>query len=119
MTVALYPNLTRENGFEISSAVIDELISLGIDIIMPCEYEMKFEGKKIYKTIDSKITNKIKSMSKEMGITPYMFLLAGYYIMLSKYTAQDDIVIGSPIVGREYEELYNVIGMFVNTLPLE
>lgn len=89
---------------------------------MPTSYSRpavrKFEGKKTYKTIDSKITNKIKSMSKEMGITPYMFLLAGYYIMLSKYTAQDDIVIGSPIVGREYEELYNVIGMFVNTLPL-
>ena len=34
MTVAVYPNLTRENGFEISSAVIDELESLGIRIIM-------------------------------------------------------------------------------------
>lgn len=47
MTVAVYPNLTRENGFEISSDVIAELESLGIKIIMPIEYEEKFEGRKI------------------------------------------------------------------------
>lgn len=47
MTVAVYPNLTRENGFEISSAVIDELETLGIRIIMPSEYKGKFEGRKI------------------------------------------------------------------------
>ncbi len=47
MTVAVYPNLTRENGFEISLAVIGELELLGVNIIMPSEYQQKFEGKNI------------------------------------------------------------------------
>lgn len=47
MTVAVYPNLTRENGYEISCAVIDELESLGIRIIMPSEYQDRFDGRRI------------------------------------------------------------------------
>ena len=47
-----------------------------------------------------------------------MLMLSTYYILLSKYTSQDDIVIGTPIVGRELPELSNIIGMFVNTLAL-
>ena len=47
-----------------------------------------------------------------------MFLLSCYYILLAKYTSQDDIVIGSPIVGRDLAETNNIIGIFVNTLAL-
>lgn len=77
-----------------------------------------FEGAKVYSTIDLVTANKINSISKELGITPYMFLLSAYYILLEKYTSQDDIVVGSPIVGRDIAETYNLIGMFVNTLAL-
>lgn len=48
-----------------------------------------------------------------------MLLLACYYILLSKYTGQEDIVIGTPVVGRTTEGLLNIIGMFVNSLPLK
>ena len=77
-----------------------------------------FIGKKIYSLIDKQTTKKIQTICKNLEITPYMFLLACYYILLSKYTSQDDIVIGSPIVGRDIAETYNIIGMFVNTLAL-
>ena len=39
MTVALYPNLTRENGLEVSLAVIDELKKLKVRILMPYEFK--------------------------------------------------------------------------------
>jgi thioester reductase-like protein len=39
-------------------------------------------------------------------------------VLLSKYTGQEDIVVGSPIAGREHADLQNIIGMFVNTLAI-
>jgi amino acid adenylation domain-containing protein len=64
------------------------------------------------------LTAKIYNTSKQLGVTPYMLLLSVYYILLSKYSSQEDIVVGSPIVGRNIAELYNLIGMFVNTLAM-
>ena len=64
------------------------------------------------------LTTKIYNTSKQLGVTPYMLLLSVYYILLSKYSSQEDIVVGSPIVGRNIAELYNLIGMFVNTLAM-
>ena len=77
-----------------------------------------YEGSKVYSSIDNKTVEKINNICKEYSITPYMLLLSVYYVLLSKYTSQDDIVVGSPIVGRNFSEIYNIIGMFVNTLPV-
>ena len=77
-----------------------------------------YEGSKIFASIDLETKKKIDTLSKTLGVTPYMLLLSAYYILLSKYTSQEDIVVGSPIVGRDLSETYNIIGMFVNTLAL-
>ena len=77
-----------------------------------------FEGKRIHSFINKKISKKIKQICNTLNITPYMLLLSCYYILLSKYTSQDDIVIGSPIVGRTTSQSYNLIGVFINTLAL-
>ena len=47
-----------------------------------------------------------------------MIMLSCYYILLSKYTSQDDIVVGTPVVGRNNAETSNLVGMFVDTLAL-
>jgi non-ribosomal peptide synthetase component F len=47
-----------------------------------------------------------------------MVLLAVYTILLSRYTGQEDIVVGTPIAGRPHPDLANIIGMFVNTLAM-
>ena len=77
-----------------------------------------FEGKRIYALLENETSEKIEKISQALGITPYMFLLSAYYILLSKYTSNEDIIVGSPVVGRDIEETYNLIGMFVNTLAL-
>lgn len=89
---------------------------------MPLNYQrpavQSFEGNKVYSLIDADEAKKIEELSKKLGITPYMILISVYYILLSKYTSQDDIVVGTPVVGRDIAEVQNVIGMFVNTLAL-
>lgn len=90
---------------------------------IPTDYSrpaiQSFEGAKVYKTISSNLTEKITSLAKKLDVSNYMLLLACYYVLLSKYTSQEDIVVGTPIVGRNKEELLNMIGMFVNSLPLK
>ena len=89
---------------------------------MPTNYTrpsmQSFEGDNVFSFVDSNLTLKLNEVSKELGITPYMLLLSVYYILLYKYTGQNDIVVGSPIVGRDNVQLANIIGMFVNSLAL-
>ena len=89
---------------------------------MPTTFErpvtQSFEGNSFHFEIDKKLKNKIAKLSKDLGITPYMFLLASYYVLLYKYTNQEDIIIGTPVTGRNLPELSNIFGMFVNSLPL-
>ena len=78
-----------------------------------------FEGDKINYILNKEITKKLFSTAHELGVTPYMLLLSVYYILLCKYTSQEDIVVGTPIINRNSIEFYNIIGMFVNSLPLK
>jgi len=77
-----------------------------------------YEGKKIYDYIDEKMKREIEKKAEELKVTPYMILLSAYYILLSKYTSGEDIIIGTSIVGRDKKEIHNLIGMFVNTLAI-
>ena len=60
----------------------------------------------------------LKRRAREHDVTLYMTLLAGYAALLRRYGDRDDIVIGSPVAGRMYEETEALIGFFINTLPL-
>ena len=60
----------------------------------------------------------IKEFSRKAGGTLFMTLLAAFQLLLHRYTGQEDIVVGSPIAGRNRFEIENLIGFFVNTLVL-
>lgn len=77
-----------------------------------------FEGNTISALIDKNLFEKIKAVSNSLQVTPYMLLLSCYYILLEKYTSQEDIVIGTPTSGRNTQDTSGLIGMFVNTLAL-
>lgn len=92
------------------------ILNLPIKTLRPSS--KSFKGAKIYKTIPKNLVRKIDTISQNYNVTPYMITLAAYYILLSKYSMQEDIIVGSPVVGRNNSDLTNIIGMFVNTLPL-
>ncbi|MBA4531487.1 non-ribosomal peptide synthetase [Brevibacillus halotolerans] len=66
--------------------------------------------------ISAEIINKVKKLSSSQGTTLYMTLLAAYQVLLSKYTGQEDVIVGSPIAGRPHADVEKIVGMFVNTL---
>ena len=57
-------------------------------------------------------------LSRREGATLFMTLLAGFQTLLHRYTGSDDILVGSPIAGRNRTEIEPLIGFFVNTLVL-
>ena len=96
----------------------DEIPLLNMPIINPRPSVQSFEGSNYHTKLSAEVFDKVNEVSKKLNITPYMLMLSCYYILLSKYTSQDDIVVGTPIVGRELPELSNMLGMFVNTLAM-
>lgn len=93
------------------------ILNLPTDFLRPSQFT--YLGAKYQTTIPEDLTKQILKVSKENQVTPYMFLLACYYILLYKYTNQTHIVIGSPVANRNIPEFSNLIGMFVNTLPIK
>jgi tyrocidine synthetase-3 len=77
-----------------------------------------FEGKILSFKLTGEESAALKSLAKEEDATVYMVLLAVYTILLSKLSGQEDIVVGTPVSGRDHADLQNVVGMFVNTLAL-
>lgn len=77
-----------------------------------------YNGNRLSTTINSTVSNRLKELVKEEGATLYMGLMACVYSFLNRYTGQDDIIIGSPVAGRNQKNLENQIGFYVNTLAL-
>ncbi|AFW94293.1 modular nonribosomal peptide synthetase [Anabaena sp. 90] len=67
---------------------------------------------------DSQLTHKLKNLSQKSGSSLFMTLLTAFVILLSRYSGQEDIIIGSPISDRNRVALEPLIGFFVNTLVL-
>ena len=76
------------------------------------------EGSTIDFNINTEETRKLKSIAEAEGATLYMALLTVYNIMLAKLSGQDDIVVGTSIASRNHDDLKNILGLFLDTLPL-
>jgi non-ribosomal peptide synthetase component F len=64
------------------------------------------------------VTAALNAFSRRHGLTLFMTLLAGFKVLLYRYTGEADIVLGTPIAGRERAEIKGLIGFFLNTLVL-
>ncbi len=60
----------------------------------------------------------LKHLSQEENATLFMTLLAAFKLLLQRHTGLEDIIVGSPIAGRNRAEVENLIGFFINTLVL-
>ena len=77
-----------------------------------------YEGKSISKSYDQQLLKNFNTLCLSQGTTLFMGLLAAVNTLIYKYTDQVDIIVGTPIAGREDDELQSQIGLFVNTLAL-
>ena len=77
-----------------------------------------FSGAQHTAVLPRSVLADLKILSSESGSTLFMTLLAVYQLLLHRYSGQKDILVGSPVAGRQSAEIENLIGFFVNTLVL-
>jgi amino acid adenylation domain-containing protein len=68
--------------------------------------------------LDGHLTQRLKQLSQESDTTLFMTLLAAFLVLLSRYSGQSDIVVGSPIANRNTKSVEQLMGFFANTLAL-
>ena len=78
----------------------------------------RFRGRQLAFTLESDLSQALRSLSRQSGVTLYMMLLAAFGVLLSRYSGQDDLVIGTPVANRIRAATEASIGFFVNTLAL-
>ncbi|WP_020479986.1 non-ribosomal peptide synthetase [Mastigocladopsis repens] len=77
-----------------------------------------FAGQEYDLVLPHELSQALKVLSQQEGVTLFMTLLAAFKTLLYRYTGQEDILIGSPIANRNRAEIEHLIGFFVNTLVL-
>jgi non-ribosomal peptide synthetase component F len=68
--------------------------------------------------LSEELTGKLKELSRREGVTLFMTVLAGLQALLSRYSGEEDISVGTPIAGRNRMEVEGLIGFFVNTMVI-
>ncbi|HYU30619.1 MAG TPA: amino acid adenylation domain-containing protein, partial [Thermoanaerobaculia bacterium] len=64
------------------------------------------------------LSEAVRALCQDEGATPFMTLLAAWAVLLGRHASQEDVLVGSPIAGRNRREIEELIGFFVNTLVL-
>jgi amino acid adenylation domain-containing protein len=89
---------------------------------LPTDYprpsKQTFNGNSVSFELPKEVSSQLKQICKKEGITHNMALLAAYKVLLYRYTGNEDILVGTPVAGRNHEEIEELIGFFINTLVI-
>lgn len=68
--------------------------------------------------VDRPLVDALQSTAHRQGATLFMAMLAAIKVLLYRYTAQEDISVGTPVAGRIHADLEHQLGVYLNILPL-
>ena len=77
-----------------------------------------FRGGMVPVRVDTGCARAVGQLAADANTTPFVVLMAAFMVLMGRLSAQDDIVVGTPIANRTRPELEPMIGFFVNTLVL-
>jgi amino acid adenylation domain-containing protein len=92
------------------------VVELPTDYVRPAVRSYRGAQKEL--RIRREVTEKLKQVSREEGATLFMTLLAGFDVLLARYSGQEELVVGTHVANRTRVEADDSIGCFVNTLVL-
>ncbi|MBB5863263.1 non-ribosomal peptide synthase/polyketide synthase [Xanthomonas sp. 3058] len=92
------------------------LLALPTDHTRPARQD--FHGDSIAFSLPATVSSGLHALSVRHRVTPFMTLLAAWALLLHRYSGQEEVVIGTPLAGRDRSELEPLIGFFVNTVAL-
>jgi hypothetical protein len=68
--------------------------------------------------LNDELSRRLKELAKVQGATLYMVLLAAFHVILHYHTGQEDLLVGSPVLGRSRVEFEGIVGLFTNPVIL-
>ncbi|KFF74867.1 hypothetical protein HX13_12845 [Chryseobacterium sp. P1-3] len=98
--------------------ILEDFESLNLPLDFKRPAQISYEGAAIYFDLSPEVASGLRAISRDLGVSLYSVMLGGYYLMLSAYSGQHDIIVGSPISNRHHAGLEDIVGFFVNTLAL-
>lgn len=93
-----------------------EPLQLPLDNERPTSVD--YQGKDLEFVLDKALSDQLRELARQSDTTLYTVLLGGFFITLSQFSGQQDIVIGSPFDNRMSTQLHPIVGFFVNALPI-
>ena len=97
---------------------LENLPVLNLPTDRPRPAQQSYLGARQPITLSESLTAAVNELSKSEGVTEFMTLLAVFYVLIYRYSGQEDVVVGSPIANRNRTEIEGLIGFFVNTIIL-
>ena len=89
---------------------------------MPTDYprppSIKYDGAVERFIVDKELLEGLKRKSKRLGVSLFTVFLGTYKKVLMDYSGQEEVVVGVPVMGRPFKELYSSIGCFANAVPV-
>ncbi len=92
--------------------------ALDLPLDRPRPTTQSFRGGAVHSAVSAETAAALDRLARETGATPYMVLLAAFQTLLTRYSGQDDIVVGSPAAGRSLPEFETLVGCLMNTILL-
>ncbi|BCG24566.1 pyoverdine synthetase D [Pseudomonas tohonis] len=92
------------------------VLELPVDHARPAR--ASYRGERHEFTLPMPLASALRTAAREQGLTLFMLLLAGFEVLLQRYSGQDDLRIGVPVANRNRAEVEGLIGLFVNTQVL-
>jgi hypothetical protein len=95
-----------------------EIPELNLPLDYPRPEVRTGKGDEIYIHAGHDLLMRINRLAVQQEVTPFMFFLAAYNVLLAKYTGQEDIIVGTPLSGRNHNDTERMVGLFFNMLAL-
>lgn len=89
---------------------------------LPLDYRrparQTYRGASLSFCLSREVSDGVKRLAQTHSATPFMVLLATYYVLLNRFSGDTDLVVATPVAGRAERSQRNMLGQFVNTLAL-
>ena len=92
--------------------------SLDLPFDRPRPAVQTFHGGRAVRVLPASLIDRLRTLAGGEGASLFMVLLAGFQLLLSRWSGQEDVPVGSPIAGRTRREIEELIGIFLNHLVL-
>ncbi|MBL6448227.1 amino acid adenylation domain-containing protein [Fulvivirga sp. 29W222] len=112
------PKVEAQRGYWLNQ-LAGELPVLEMPTDSPRPLIFDSEGSKIEFELKADISSRLRQLAKDNNCTLHVLMYTIYCVLLSKYTGQQELVIGIPVAGRKHPDLQKMQGMFVNNMAVK